>query len=207
MVVAHTLTLFMLVLYNSFILHRTDDQRRQAESQLQELTLMDDLTALRNRRGFLLLTEQELMLARNKRIGLDLWLIFADLDGLKQINDTLGHQAGSQAIIQTANILRNTFRETDVVARIGGDEFAILAVTNDSDSGNILVARIKDNLRAFNLREKLPYNLSLSVGAVQVDPEKSKSINELLEAADQAMYEQKRMNQVQNRSSLNNQFA
>lgn len=207
MVAAHTLTLFMLVLYNSFILHRTDDQRRRAESRLQELTLMDDLTALRNRRGFLLLTEQELMLARNKRIGLDLWLIFADLDGLKQINDTLGHQAGSQAIIQTANILRNTFRETDVVARIGGDEFAILAVTNDSDSGNILVARIKDNLRAFNLREKLPYNLSLSVGAVQVDPEKSKSINELLEAADQAMYEQKRMNQVQNRSSLNNQFA
>jgi diguanylate cyclase (GGDEF)-like protein len=207
MVVTHTLTLFTLVLYNSFILHRTDMQRKLAESRLKELALMDDLTALRNRRGFLLLTEQELMLARNKRIGLDLWLIFADLDGLKQINDTLGHQAGSQAIIQTAEILKNTFRETDVIARIGGDEFAILAVTNDSDSGDVLVTRIKDNLRAFNLREKLPYSLSLSVGAVQVDPEKSKSITELLEAADQAMYEQKRMKREQSRRSLNNQFA
>lgn len=206
MVVTHTLTLFILVLYNSFMLHRLDTQRKLAESQLKELTLKDDLTELRNRRGFLLLTEQELMLARNKRIGLDLWLIFADLDGLKQINDTLGHQAGSQAIIHTAEILRTTFRETDVIARIGGDEFAILAVTNDADSGNVLVSRIKNNLRAFNARENLPYRLSLSVGAVRVDPDSSSSITELLDAADQAMYEQKRMSR-QSRSSLNNQFA
>lgn len=206
MVVTHTLTLFALVLYNSFMLHRLDAQRKLAESQMKELTLKDDLTELRNRRGFLLLTEQELRLARNKRIGLDLWLVFADLDGLKQINDTLGHQAGSQAIIHTAGILRESFRETDVIARIGGDEFAILAVTNDADSGNILASRIKNNLRAFNLRENLPYRLSLSIGAVRVDPDKSPSITELLEAADQAMYEQKRMNR-QSRSSLNNQFA
>ncbi|MGA9770208.1 MAG: GGDEF domain-containing protein [Blastocatellia bacterium] len=207
MVVTHTLTLSALVLYNSFTLHRIDDQRKLAESRLQELTLMDDLTELRNLRGFLLLTEQELKLARNKRMGLDLWLIFADLDGLKQINDTLGHQAGSQAIIQTAEILKCTFRETDVIARIGGDEFAILAVTTDVDSGNILVSRIKNNLRAFNSREQLPYQLSLSVGAVRVDPDKSPSITELLESADQAMYEQKRMRRGQTRSSLNNQFV
>ncbi|HST22368.1 MAG TPA: GGDEF domain-containing protein [Blastocatellia bacterium] len=206
MVVTHTLTLSALVLYNSFTLHRLDTQRKLAESQLKELALMDDLTELRNRRGFLLLAEQELRLARSKRIGLDLWLIFADLDGLKQINDTLGHQAGSQAIIQTAEILKATFRQIDVIARIGGDEFAILAVTNDADSGNVLVSRIKENLRSFNLQEGLPYRLSLSVGAIRVEPDKSSSITELLEAADQAMYEQKRMSR-QSRSSLNNQFA
>lgn len=206
MVVTHTLTLCVLVLYNSFTLHRVDTQRKRAESELKELALMDDLTELRNRRGFLLLTEQELRLARNKRMGLDLWLIFADLDGLKQINDTLGHQAGSQAIIQTAEILKATFRETDVIARIGGDEFAILAVTSDIDSGTILVSRIKENLRSFNSREELPYRLSLSVGAIRVDPDKSPSITELLEAADQAMYEQKRMSR-QSPSALNNQFA
>ncbi|HKS40348.1 MAG TPA: GGDEF domain-containing protein, partial [Blastocatellia bacterium] len=159
-----------------------------------------------NRRGFLLLAEQELRLARSKRIGLDLWLVFADLDGLKQINDTLGHQAGSQAIIHTAEILKNTFRQTDVIARIGGDEFAILAVTNDADSGNVLVSRIKENLRSFNLQEEMPYRLSLSVGAIRVEPDKSPSITDLLEAADQAMYEQKRLSR-QSRSSLNNQFA
>lgn len=192
MVVAHILVFATLVWWNSFLLLRIDTRRKQAETELQELTLTDDLTGLRNRRGFLLLTEQELKLARNKRAGIELWLIYADLDGLKQINDNLGHDVGSQAIIQTAEVLNETFRESDIIARLGGDEFVVLAVSNAADGGKIMQRRLKDNLRAFNVREKLPYQLSLSVGVAQVDADKTGSIEEVIKEADQAMYEQKR---------------
>jgi GGDEF domain-containing protein len=99
MAVAHIMILATLMWLNSFMLFRIDARRKQAETQLQELTLTDDLTGLRNRRGFFFLTEHEFKLARNKRTGIQLWLIYADLDGLKKINDTLGHEVGSQAIV------------------------------------------------------------------------------------------------------------
>ena len=196
MVVAHIILLATFVWWNSFLLLGLDTRRKQAELQLQELTLTDDLTGLRNRRGFLLLTEQELKLARNKRTGIGLWLIYADLDGLKQINDRLGHELGSRAIVQTAEVLKTTFRETDIIARLGGDEFVVLAVSNEVDSGGIMLARLEANLCDFNRRESLAYELSLSAGAMQVDPEKISSIEAVLREADQAMYEHKRSKQI-----------
>ena len=195
MVVAQIILLAAFVWWNSFLLLGLDTRRKQAEAQLQELTLTDELTGLRNRRGFLLLSEQELKLARNQRTGIGLWLIYADLDGLKQINDRLGHEVGSQAIVQTAEALRTTFRETDIIARLGGDEFVVLAVNNDTDSGRIMLARLQDNVRALNLRERLKYELSLSAGAMPVDAERVLSIEEALQQADQAMYEHKRSKQ------------
>ena len=200
MVIAQIIILAAFVWWNSFLLLGLDARRQQAEMQLQELTLTDDLTGLRNRRGFLLLTEQELKLARNKRTGIGLWLIYADLDGLKQINDRLGHEVGSQAIVQTAEALKTTFRETDIIARLGGDEFVVLAVNNDADSGRIMLARLQDNVRAFNLREKQAYELSVSAGIIQVDAERVSSIEEVLQEADHAMYEHKRSKQQHRRS-------
>jgi len=209
MAVAHILILATLVWWNSFLLFRIDARRKQAEMQLQELSLTDDLTGLRNRRGFFLLTEQELKLARNKRTGIQLWLIYADLDGLKKINDTLGHEAGSRAIVQTAEVLKGTFRESDIIARLGGDEFVVLAVGNADDSGNIMSARLRDNVRGYNVRERLPYRLSLSVGIARVDAERAASIEDVLKEADRAMYEDKRSNNEKRRTphSLNNEFA
>jgi diguanylate cyclase (GGDEF)-like protein len=209
MAVAHILILATLVWWNSFLLFRIDARRKQAETQLQELTLTDDLTGVRNRRGFFFLTEHEFKLARNKRTGIQLWLIYADLDGLKKINDTLGHDVGSQAIVQTAEVLKGTFRESDIIARLGGDEFVVLAMGNAADSGAVMQARLQDNLRGYNVREKLPYRLSLSIGIVRVDAEQAASIEEVLKQADQAMYEDKRSKKEKQRSkpSWNNEFA
>lgn len=209
MAVAHILILTTLVWWNSFLIFRLDARRKQAETQLQELTLTDDLTGLRNRRGFFFLTEQEFKLARSKRSGLQLWLIYADLDGLKKINDSLGHEVGSRAIVQTAEVLKGTFRETDIIARLGGDEFVVLAVSNAADSGNIMVARLRENLRGYNLRERLPYRLSLSVGVVRVDAERAESIEEVLKEADRAMYEDKRSRKERQKPgySWNSEFA
>jgi diguanylate cyclase (GGDEF)-like protein len=209
MAVAHIMILATLVWWNSFLLFRIDARRKQAETQLQELTLTDDLTGLRNRRGFFFLTEHEFKLARNNRTGIQLWLIYADLDGLKKINDSLGHDAGSQAIVQTAEILKGTFRESDIIARLGGDEFVVLAVGNAADSGTVMQARLQDNLRGYNIRERLPYRLSLSIGIVRVDTERAASIEEVLKQADQAMYEDKRSKKEKQRSkpSWNEEFA
>jgi diguanylate cyclase (GGDEF)-like protein len=208
-VAAHILIMTALVWWNSFQILRLDTLRKEAETQLQDLTLTDDLTGLRNRRGFLLLTEQEMKLARNHRAEIGLWLLFADLDGLKQINDNLGHAAGSRAIVQTGAILKQTFRESDVIARLGGDEFAILAVSTNFESGSIMLARLQENIRAYNVREKQSYRLSVSVGVVRVDPDKMASIEEVLKEADQAMYEEKRRKKrdAALNPSFGNQFA
>lgn len=170
-------------------------ERKRAEAQLHALSLTDDLTNLRNRRGFLLIAEQELKLVRSKRgqdIGVHLWLIFADVDGLKQINDQLGHHVGSRALVQAADVLTQTFREADVIARLGGDEFAVLALNGDPDSGEQMTARLRVALDGFNAKGDLPYRLSLSLGVVKVDAERVASIEEVLREADQKMYEHKR---------------
>jgi diguanylate cyclase (GGDEF)-like protein len=186
-----------------------DARRKQAEKQLQDLTLTDDLTVLRNRRGFLLLADQELKLIRQRHLGMHLWLIYADMDGLKQINDTLGHEAGSQAIVQVSKILKESFRESDILARLGGDEFAVLSVGSDPEGGNIMLARLQENLRAFNVQGKLPYPLAVSAGIVRIDPEQAASIETVLNEADRAMYEHKRNKKMQPglNPSLNNRLA
>jgi diguanylate cyclase (GGDEF)-like protein len=213
MAVAHMLIMAALVWWSSFLLLRMDARQRQAETQLEELTLTDDLTGLRNRRGFFFLTEQEFKLARNNRTGIQLWLIYADLDGLKKINDSLGHEVGSRAIVQTAEVLKGTFRDSDIIARLGGDEFVVLAVGNAADSGDIMVARLQENLRGYNIEERLPYRLSLSVGAVRVDVERAPSIaasiDDVLKEADEAMYEDKRSKKERPRPthSWNTEFA
>ena len=167
-------------------------ERKRTEALLHELSLTDEMTKLRNRRGFLLLAEQELELVRGKRRDDYLWLIFADLDGLKTINDELGHDAGSQAIVHAAEILTKSFRKADVIARLGGDEFAILALDNEPDGGNTMCARVQDTLHRFNVENSLPYRLSLSLGVVKVHAEQVASIKDLLNEADQKMYEHKR---------------
>ncbi len=164
--------------------------RKRMEKTLRALALVDDLTNLYNRRGFLALAEQQLKAAhRAKRRMI---LLFADFDGLKQINDAFGHSGGDRALIETANVLRETFRESDIIARIGGDEFVVLAVETDSVGPEVLVARLQGCLKTGNARVGHLYELSLSVGIAHYDPENPCSIDELLARADRAMYEKKR---------------
>lgn len=208
-VVLHIVILTMLIWWNSFLLLGMDAQRKQVEQQLQDLTLTDDLTELRNRRGFLFLADQELKLIRQRHLGTHLWLIYADMDGLKQINDTLGHEAGSQAIVQASEILKQSFRESDILARLGGDEFAVLSIGSDPEGGNIMLARLHENFRTFNIQGNLPYPLAMSAGVVRVDPEQAVSIETVINEADQAMYEHKRSKKRQTglNPSLNNRLA
>src|SRR5437588_1422229 len=100
-------------------------ERKRAEAALQSLSLVDELTGLYNRRGFLAVTEQHLAaIRRNKKMPV---ILYADLDGLKVINDSLGHHEGDRALVKAAEIFRETFRSSDIIARIGGDEFVVLA--------------------------------------------------------------------------------
>ncbi|MEW6067172.1 MAG: diguanylate cyclase [Nitrospirota bacterium] len=170
--------------------------RKQLEEELRAMSLHDELTGMYNRRGFLTLVEQQMKLAN--RTNEAMLLVFADLDGLKDINDTLGHKQGDRALIDVADILTDTFRKSDIIARMGGDEFVVLALCANKMSAGIINARLKNWIEEFNSKGGRPYKLSLSIGIVCYDPEKPASIDELLIQADKLMYEQKQMKKKSN---------
>ena len=165
-------------------------ERKQLEDQLQHMSISDDLTGLLNRRGFTTLAQKQLDLA--ERNGSKMTLFFIDLDGLKLINDKLGHNVGDQAIIDTANILKETFRSSDVIARMGGDEFVTFGISDSEvESDTILLKRLQENIKIHNAKTRRPYKLSCSVGAAYYDPQSPKSLDDILSQADAMMYEEK----------------
>ncbi len=121
----------------------------------------------------------------------EMLLIFGDLDNLKGINDTFGHKEGDQALVDTSQILKETFRESDIIARIGGDEFVILAMNNLETSAEKLINRLKQVLNDHPLQTKRPDTLSLSLGIAWFDPRNPCSLDVLLAQADKLMYEDK----------------
>jgi len=161
---------------------------RKGEEALLALSLTDELTGLCNRRRFFVLTEQCLKVAvRTKKRPL---LLFIDMDDLKGINDRYGHNKGDQALIDLANILKRTFRESDIIARIGGDEFVVLLESTDENS-EALITRLHENVKDYNA-QRSQRKLSISLGTAQFDPEYPIPIDELLSKADALMYAQKR---------------
>jgi diguanylate cyclase (GGDEF)-like protein len=179
-------------------------ERKQAENALRSLSLTDDLTGLYNHRGFFNLAEHHLKTAR--RAHQSSLLLYADLDRLKEINDTFGHSEGSLAIAKMAKVLSQTFRNSDIVSRLGGDEFAILAQNVPSDEMDTVIRRLEVNLRKVNEEDKKGYRLSLSVGAVWIPHDNNLSIKELLEKADKAMYDQKRSEKQLSKSIIHPGF-
>ncbi len=166
----------------------------KGEETLLALSLTDELTGLYNRRRFFVLTEQYLKVAiRAKKRSL---LLYIDMDDLKWINDHCGHNDGDQALIDLGSILKNTFRESDIIARIGGDEFVVLLESTD-ENNEMLITRLDENIRDYNAKVSQDYKLSISVGAAQFDPEYPISIDELLSKADALMYAQKRKRRKQ----------
>lgn len=158
---------------------------------LREMTLRDELTGLYNRRGFY--THAEHLIKVSKRNKDNIILFFIDVDNLKSINDTYSHQSGDDALIDTTNIIKKTFRESDIIARFGGDEFVILAKLIKKSLGDKLTARFKRNLNSHNKKNLRPFKLSLSLGLAQAGTKPSISIDDLLKKADESMYEQKQV--------------
>jgi diguanylate cyclase (GGDEF)-like protein/PAS domain S-box-containing protein len=163
--------------------------RKKGEEELRALSLVDELTHLYNRRGFFTLGEQQLKIAH--RMKKEMLLLFADVDNLKWINDNLGHPEGDQALIDTANVLRETFRDSDIIARFGGDEFVVLAIETPEVSHEILTARLQENLKSYNAKRNSLYALSLSTGVARYTPENPMTFQELLAQADASMYANK----------------
>lgn len=165
-------------------------QLKVMEDKLHTLSITDELTGLYNRRGFLVLAEQQLKLSDRAKQGI--FLLYADMDRLKVINDECGHKEGDNAIIEIAKILKATYRSSDVVARIGGDEFVVIPVGNIKENVDMIVERLQKNLDRYNSEKKGAYKLSLSAGISFYDPENPRNIDELLREADKMMYEQKK---------------
>jgi diguanylate cyclase (GGDEF)-like protein/PAS domain S-box-containing protein len=165
-------------------------ERKKLEETLRNSSLKDDLTGLFNRRGLLKQAAPYFDFARRQKEKL--LLLFIDLDGMKRINDEFGHNEGDNALIQTAAILNHSFRSTDIIARLGGDEFTVL-VTDLNASKEDAITRLNENLKAYNASDTRGHKLSFSIGVATLEPERMACFEELLEQADQAMYEQKRM--------------
>ncbi len=165
----------------------TESMRLRKE--LEEISLTDDLTGLYNRRGFNILSERMATLARRQKN--DIFILFADMDRLKWINDTLGHLEGDAAIRGMASILKRSFRESDLIARMGGDEFAVMGLINDPQAPSQLIERLYSLIEEFNATSGATFKLSVSTGIERMPYTSSFSIEEVLHSADNKMYAEK----------------
>jgi diguanylate cyclase (GGDEF)-like protein len=164
-------------------------ERNRNRAMLQQLSYNDELTGLLNRRGFLSMASQHLKIAQ--RESWQVVLLFADLDRLKNINDSFGHLEGDRALRAVASILKETFRTSDVIARIGGDEFIVLAIHAPEAGVQKMISRLQQNIGRFNQHNRY-YQISLSYGVAKCDPNSMVSLEEMILQADQALYDQKR---------------
>ena len=163
--------------------------------KLESLSQSDHLTGLNNRRGFFSFGLQQMKIA--KRLKKDNYLVFLDIDNLKEVNDTYGHAVGDLLLQGVAVILKTTLRESDVVGRIGGDEFAVLAMRSKGLGERSLLARIEESVQAFRVKDYPRLRLSVSMGLVRVDPQKYQQLDDFLAHADFLMYQEKRKKERQ----------
>ncbi|HYW32227.1 MAG TPA: diguanylate cyclase [Gemmatimonas sp.] len=173
-------------------------QRGALLEEIRRLSVTDDMTGLQNRRGFHLVSAQRL---REHAAGTDVLLMYADLDGLKSINDRFGHETGDAAIIAIADVLRRAFRGSDVIARLGGDEFVVLALDVPVHAEAEIAWRIKHHLDAHNASTLPDRQLSISSGFVRQPLTPTTSLPQLLAEADARMYEEKMARQQQRKDA------
>jgi diguanylate cyclase (GGDEF)-like protein len=173
------------LVYLSDITHHVTHRER-----LEHLAYLDHLTSLYNRRGLELVAEH--LWATAARLGRPVLAFYFDLDGLKDINDNRGHHCGDAAIREVADVVRHVFRDADVKARIGGDEFVVLVVEDHENPADKLLARIEDEVRARNAAHARDYALHVSVGIGRHGSERPFDVMHLLAQADRRMYRAKR---------------
>lgn len=162
---------------------------KETNQKLADLSQKDELTRLYNRRGFTELAQQSLRFAqRMKKHAL---LIFIDLDGLKKINDTWGHAAGDNAIIGASLILKASFRQVDIISRIGGDEFVILTLDSPYETRDIMLDRLNQHIKTYNESNTNDWDLSMSVGVLPIAWNERRPLAELIPLADELQYKHK----------------
>lgn len=164
--------------------------RHKCRVELQSLSLIDDLTSLYNRRGFMLFAQQQLSIAVRTKRGMILF--FIKLDGLKEIKDKSGHQYGDLALTEIASILKEVFRDSDIVGRHAEDEFTAIAIESFDANNEIIITRLQDELNSRNKQENRLYGLSLCIGTAYYDTEELCSVEELINRAEESMYEQRK---------------
>ena len=164
--------------------------RHKGRVELQSLSLVDDLTGLYNRKGFMLFAQQQLSLSVRAKRGMILF--FIKLNGLKEIKDKSGHQSGDLALIETASILKEVFRDSDIVGRHAEDEFTAIAIESFDANNEIIITRLQDDLYSSNKQANRLYELSLSIGTAYYDTEELCSIEKLINRAEESMNEQRK---------------
>jgi diguanylate cyclase (GGDEF)-like protein len=155
-----------------------------------DLSPRDQLTSLYDRKGFFALAERWMKIADQEKKAI--MFLYLDINGLKSINDTFGHFGGDQVLVDTAHILKETFRESDILARIGGDEFIALLFGVSQDIAKEPAKRLQRRIEEFNLKRTRTYKLELSTGIVFYDYRYPLSVEELLQQAGRLVYEEKR---------------
>jgi len=173
---------------------------REQASELRALSLTDPLTTLYNRRGFMTIASQLLRMAN--REGQYMWLLFLDVDGLKIVNDTLGHPQGDQLITDVSTLIRHVARESDVAARLGGDEFVVLIPNGSADDAHRLSERMEKATLAQNVKQERPYEIAFSIGVSEYNPEAPCTMDELIRRADTEMYKMKARHKSKKQGAL-----
>jgi diguanylate cyclase (GGDEF)-like protein/PAS domain S-box-containing protein len=171
--------------------HALEKQLRDAAEEMARLATVDELTGLLNRRGFLTAGQQ--LVAQAYRERTNLYVVAADVDELKKVNDEYGHATGDTLLRDVADVLRTTFRSADVIARVGGDEFAVIVSgAHKTDEADAAVARLTAQLDQWAEENRSPYRLSLSVGVASMSPLSPPDLEALLREADEQLYRRKR---------------
>jgi two-component system, cell cycle response regulator len=155
-------------------------RHNRIQAELDSESMVDELTGLYNKQGFWSIAQQLVKLAaRSKR---EVLLVFADLKGLRKINETFGDDAGDLALVKTADLLQETFRKSDVISYLGGETFVVITIETRKDSGEIIANRLREKVDKYNTAT-LEHKLSLSVNVQSLDPERI-SIEEIIAKAE-----------------------
>jgi diguanylate cyclase (GGDEF)-like protein len=169
---------------------RTGSHLSELQEELRQLATVDELTGLANRRGFFALGEHELLVAARTRSAVA--LLFVDVDGLKKVNDELGHSTGDLLLKEAADVIRETIRASDLAGRLGGDEFCVLLMGDPELDPERALERMRTTTALHNERPGREFHLSLSIGLSAISAGRSVTLEELIDAADEGMYEDKR---------------
>lgn len=167
-------------------LRKSMEQIRNNNVILSNISKSDELTGILNRRGFMQAASQQLSLPSNQ--GRSVVVVFVDMNDLKKVNDSFGHEDGDFSLKAIASILKRCFRSTDIIARIGGDEFAAFALVDIPDIAVIIHSRLKKYSDELNLLSGKPYNITMSAGIEQFTCGDNVSLSELMTAADNKLY-------------------
>jgi two-component system cell cycle response regulator len=159
-------------------------ERQRLHATLRELSLADELTGLYNLRGFSTIAEHHLRLAQRTR---GLLLVLVSLEGLAHVNGSLGRREGDRAIVATAELLRGTFRASDLIGRLSGHEFGVLVLDAADETANIVSRRVRTRVTARNAQAARPFSLSLRLGTRRFEPGTMRTLDELIVLARESL--------------------